>query len=79
MTHAYTPGAGDLLPPYVNHPHDPRAIESDGEDWSAGCDELRRLIMKAESAVAANDWGKARHALSAARRLIDDMNGAIPA
>lgn len=74
MSHAYTPGPGDLLPPFAGHSHDPRAPEQDDDDaTSEVINDVRYWLNLAHVAALNADLPKARKHLEEAKAALDEL------
>lgn len=75
MTHTYTPGQGDIMPPFAGHPHDPRAPMDDDDPTLDVISDVRSFLAIAHVAAKKGDLGKARHALAEACKSIREFIG----
>ncbi len=68
----------DYARPCMNHPHDPRTPEADGDEVEAIEDAIkdaREWLQMAETAAYRGDWPAARQRLIEARMCITGITG----
>lgn len=71
---AYTPGPGDIMPPFAGHPHDQRTPEPDDDDADEYViADVKYFVEFAERAAAKGEKSKARDALVRARDSLDEI------
>ena len=65
---SYTPGPGDLMPPYAGHPHDPRTPDDDDVSDVDACQELvvriENYLEFARTALFRRDFDKYQWAIN---------------
>ena len=68
----------DYARPCMNHPHDPRTPEADGDEVEAIEDAIkdaREWLQMAETAAYRGDWKRARQRLIEARLTLESLVG----
>ena len=72
------PGDSATWPPCMNHAHDPRTPEADGDEVEAIEDAIkdaREWLQMAETAAYRGDWKRARQRLIEARLTLESLVG----
>ena len=71
----FGPGDAATWPPFMGHPHDPRAPMDDDDPTLDVISDVRSFLAIAHVAAKKGDLAKARQALIEARLLLEELVG----
>ncbi len=71
----FGPGDAATWPPFMGHPHDPRAPMDDDDPTLDVISDVRSFLVIAHVAAKKGDLGKARYALAEACKSIREFIG----